>query len=1074
VYRLKKIIDFSLNNKFAIWILTIMVIVMGLFSGLNMKQEMMPNITLPNLSVITTYPGAAPDEVAEDVTIPIEQRVQSLNGVEIIASSSLANASSIQIQFDYGTDMDKATNEVREAIDGLSLPERANQPEVMRLSLDAFPVMSVSVSDSDHSLADLTATVEGNVVPALEGIDGLSEVQIAGQQMQEVIINFDEDKLLEYGLAEETINQLIQASDITFPLGLTDFGGEIKNLILDGNIATIDDLKALEIPAMPQMPEGPMPGQEFGQEGLEGLPDAMPGAEGLESLPDEILGQNAAQVPQVPMEMPTVQLSELATIEVVSEAESISRTNGEESIGLQIVKSPDANTVEVVNSVKDMITELEEEYGFTAVLTFDQAEPIEESVNTMLNKAIFGILFAIVVILLFLRNIKTTLISVISIPLSLLVALFLLYQMDISLNILTLGALTIAIGRVIDDSIVVMENIYRRMELSGEKLRGKELIREATKEMFVPIFSSTIVTIAVFLPLVLVGGMVGELFLPFALAVVFALAASLLVAVTIVPMLSHSLFKKRLANDVVKEKQEQTEKPKKLANFYKRILDWTLNHKWITFGGATIVLVLSFFLVPVIGVSFLPEDEQKMVIATYSPEPGQTREEAEEIALHAETLISSRDGVEIYQYSLGGGNPMGAMMGMGGDNSALFFIGYDDDFKDFSEESTKVIEALNENTARGEWKGMDMASMGGSGLELYVYGENAEDIQSAVDQILPIMEEHDDLEKVESSIDESYDQYTLVANQEKLSQYGLTAVQIGMNIGGSGSAPVLTTVKHDGKDVNVYIEVEEIAYSSIEDLTDIEIETPLGTTVTLADVVDVEEGKSPEAIDHRDGEMYASLTAEVIGNDIAGVSVDIDNKINDQEFVQGVHVEFGGVTEQINESFSQLGIAMVAAVGIIYFILVVTFGGALAPFAILFSLPFTIIGSLVALWIANEPLSVSAMIGALMLIGIVVTNAIVLIDRVIRNEKSGLSTREALLEAGGTRLRPILMTALATIGALIPLAFGLEGGGLISKGLGVTVMGGLASSTILTLVIVPIVYEVFVKFRKRDLTSTNK
>src|SRR5690625_1405961 len=221
-------------------------------------------------------------------------------------------------------------------------------------------------------------------------------------------------------------------------------------------------------------------------------------------------------------------------------------------------------------------------------------------------------------------------------------------------------------------------------------------------------------------------------------------------------MLSHSLFKKRLATGAVKEKKQQKEKPNRLANFYKGILEWTLNHKWITFGGATIVLVLSFFLVPVIGVSFLPEDEQKMVIATYSPEPGQTKEEAEEIALDAETLISNREGVDIYQYSIGGGNPMGAMMGgMGGDNSALFFIGYDDDFKDFSEEGTKVIETLNENTERGEWKGLDMASMaGGSGIELYVYGENSEDIQNAVNEILPLMEDHDDLEKVESSIAE--------------------------------------------------------------------------------------------------------------------------------------------------------------------------------------------------------------------------------------------------------------------------------------------------------------------------------
>ena len=290
-----------------------------------------------------------------------------------------------------------------------------------------------------------------------------------------------------------------------------------------------------------------------------------------------------------------------------------------------------------------------------------------------------------------------------------------------------------------------------------------------------------------------------------------------------------------------------------------------------------------------------------------------------------------------------------------------------------------------------------------------------------------------------------------------------------MDLSDAGEAPVLTTVKHDGEGVNVYVETEEKEYNSIDDLTDIEIQTPLGTTVTVGEVMDVKEEKSPDTIDRRDGKMYASLTADIKTNDAGAVSSEVENQINALDLPSGVSVEFGGVTEEINDSFTQLGIAMLAAIAIVYFVLVVTFGGALAPFAILFSLPFTVIGSLVALWIAREPLSVSAMIGALMLIGIVVTNAVVLIDRVIHQEKEGRSTREALLEAGSTRLRPILMTALATIGALIPLAIGAEGGGLISKGLGVTVIGGLTSSTLLTLVIVPIVYEVLAKFRKKEL-----
>ncbi|WP_404450942.1 efflux RND transporter permease subunit [Virgibacillus necropolis] len=1045
---MKKITNFSLNNKFAIWILTIMVVAAGLYSGLNMKQETMPDITLPNVSVMTTYPGAAPDEVAEEVTVPIEQRIQNLKGVELVSSTSLANASSVQIQFSFDTDMDEATNEVESALSNLDLPEGANDPQVSRLSMNAFPVIALSISDADHTLEQLTTTVEKDVVPTLEGIEGVSDAQITGQQVQKVNINFDEDQLAKYGLNLKTIKQLIQGSDISFPLGLTNFDGEVKNLVIDGNVATVEDLRNLEIPVTPTQTGQPT------QQGS--TPTQNPGQQGQ------------TQQAQGSMELPTVQLNELAEIKVVGEAESISRTNGEDSIGIQIVKAADANTVDVVNGVKDALSNFEDDLGLTITTTFDQGEPIEEAVSTMLSKALFGAIFAVVIILLFLRSIKTTLISIVSIPLSLLMAVFLLHQMDITLNIMTLGALTVAIGRVIDDSIVVIENIYRRMALPGEELRGKDLIRESTRQMFIPIFSSTIVTIAVFLPLGLVSGQVGEMFLPFALAVVFALLASLIVAVTIVPMLAHSLFKKGSKDGAAKESNKHNEKPNKLANFYKGILNWTLNHKVITFGGASVVLVLSLFLVPIIGVSFLPTQEQKMLMVTYSPEPGQTREEAEEIALDAEEFFSDREGVTTYQYSLGGGSPM-AMMGMGGGNSALFYVEYADDFENFSNEGTKVTDSLNKTTDTGEWGTIDFASMGASGLQLFVYGENIEEIQSAVGQILPIMKENNDLEKVESSISEAYDQYTLVANQEKLSQYGLTAAQVGMNLSSAGEAPILTTVKHDGEDVNVYIEVEEEKYNSIEDLTNSEIQTPLGTTVKVKDVMDVEEGKSPDTIDRREGKMYASVSADVKTNDVAAVSADVENEISEQDLPGGVNVEFGGVTEQINESFMQLGLAMLAAIAIVYFVLVVTFGGALAPLAILFSLPFTIIGGLVALWIANEPLSVSAMIGALMLIGIVVTNAIVLIDRVIHKEKEGLSTREALLEAGATRLRPILMTALATIGALIPLAIGMEGGGLISKGLGLTVIGGLTSSTLLTLVIVPIVYEAFAKFRKKDI-----
>lgn len=1033
---MNKIINFSLKNKFAVWLLTILVTVAGIYSGLNMKLETIPDITTPVVTVTTVYPGATPAEVADKVSKPMEQQLQNLNGVNVVSSSSYQNASSIQVEYDFDKNMEKAETEIKEALANVKLPEGVKDPKVSRVNFNAFPVISLSVASKDESLATLTEKVEKNIVPGLKGLDGVASVQISGQQVDEVQLVFKQDKMKELGLSEDTVKNIIKGSDVSLPLGLYTFKDTEKSVVVDGNITTIQALKEMKIPAIPSAASD----------------QGNPGA-----------GTQTPQMnPAATNGIPTVTLEEIADIKEVGKAESISRTNGKEAIGIQIVKSADANTVDVVNAVKDQVKEFEKKYKDLEIIsTFDQGAPIEKSVDTMLSKAIFGAIFAIVIIMLFLRNIRTTLISVISIPLSLLIAVLLLKQMDITLNMMTLGAMTVAIGRVVDDSIVVIENIYRRMSLSGEKLKGMDLIREATKEMFVPIMSSTIVTIAVFLPLGLVKGMIGEMFLPFALTIVFALLASLLVAITIVPMLAHSLFKK----ESVREKQvHHEEKPSKLANIYKRILGWALNHKIITSSMAVLLLVGSLALVPIIGVSFLPSEEEKMIIATYNPEPGQTLEEVEKIATKAEKHFQDKKDVKTIQFSLGGENPMSP----GNTNQAMFFVQYDNDTKNFEKEKEQVIKDLQKMTGKGEWKNQDFGASGGSNeIKLYVYGDSSEDIKPVVKDIQNIMKKEKDLKDIDSSLAKTYVEYTLVADQEKLSKMGLTAAQIGMGLSNPHDHPVLTTIKKDGKDVNVYVEAEKHDYQTVDDLTNRKIKTPLGNEVAVKDVMTVKEGETSNTVTHRDGRVYAEVTAKLTSDDVSKASSTIQKEVDKMDLPSGVDVSMGGVTKDIQESFQQLGLAMLAAIAIVYFVLVVTFGGALAPLAILFSLPFTIIGALVALLISGETLSVSAMIGALMLIGIVVTNAIVLIDRVIHKENEGLSTREALLEAGATRLRPILMTAIATIGALIPLALGFEGSGLISKGLGVTVIGGLTSSTLLTLLIVPIVYEVLSKFKKK-------
>lgn len=1044
---MKNLIQFSLRNKFAIWLLTIIVTAVGIYSGLTMKQETIPNINVPFLSVTAIYPGAAPEGVVKDITKPLEQRLRNVDGVKTLTSTSMENAASLFIEFKYDTNLDNATAALREALNDVKLPDGAQKPQITRFSMNSLPVVSLSLSDNESGdLENLTRTVENDIKPVLEDLDGVASVQVSGQFAKEITLKFNQAKMQELGLSEDTVKGIVQASALRVPLGLFEMEESQKAIVVDGNITNVEDLQNIAIPVIPNASSNAAPG----------------------------IANNTA-VPGAPTEMamgiPTVKLSDIATIEVVGEAESISRTNGKESIGIQIVKSNDANTVDVVNLVKDKAEQLKKDYPhIDLTVLMDQGKPITDSVNTMLSKAVFGALFAVLIIMIFLRNLRSTIISIISIPLSLLIAVLCLKQMDITLNMMTLGAMTVAIGRVVDDSIVVIENIYRRMSLTGEKLSGSKLIVDATREMFLPIMASTIVTIAVFLPLAFVSGMVGELFKPFALTMVFSLLASLVVAITLVPALAHTLFRNGL-----KKKHDHEEKPQGLARVYQRALNWSLSHKLITFGSAVVLLVGSLFLYPLVGVSFLPEQSDKYVMLTYSPAPGDRLTDVEQKMLTAEKYILDQPDVEKMQYSVGGSTPMG----IGSSNSALFYVAYNEDTKKFETVKEELINGLKEQVDKGTWSDMSemmMGGLGGGSLSVNVFGDSLEDIKPVTEEILKLIEaDTKQFEKASTSLSEAYGQYTLVADQQKLSSLGLTAGQLAMKLSPLHERPVLTEVAIDGKDYKVYIETDTNTYTSIADIENETLTSPLGIQVPIKDIAKVEKGSSPDSIMRIDGKMVVEVSAKIISSDVNSSSSSLQDKIDKIDKPDGVTIKFGGVTEQINDTFGQLGLAMAAAIAVVYFVLVVTFGGGLAPFAILFSLPFIVIGAMVALLISGETLNVSALMGVLMLIGIVVTNAIVLIDRVIHKEREGLSTREALLEAGATRLRPILMTALATIGALLPLVLGFENSaGIISRGLGITVIGGLISSTLLTLVIVPIVYEFLMKISHRGKGKTVK
>ncbi|WP_099363845.1 efflux RND transporter permease subunit [Fredinandcohnia onubensis] len=1020
---MRGIANFVLKNKLAVWLLTIIITVSGIYSGTQMKTETIPDISIPFLMVMDVYPGATPEQVMEDVSMPIEKAVEGLDGVKSVYSNSYSNMANIQVEYEYGEDMDEAKRALQSALDAVTLPEAAQEPVITAISMNMMPVVALSVSSTTEDIVELTSTVEDVILPKIEKLDGVGSATITGQHIEEVQLTYNTKKMAELDLTEDTVKQMIQASDMSVSLGLFEFKEGEQAVAIDGKFMTADELKEMLIPVTPT--------------------------------------ENNPQ--------PFVKLGDIATIEEVGRVQSVSRTNGKDAIAIQIVKEQQANTVDVVNEVKDLIDDEQERVeGLVIDVSLDQGEPIEKSVATMVEKALFGGLIAVLIILLFLRNFRSTIISIVSIPVSIFMALLLLKWMDITLNLMTLGAVTVAIGRVIDDSIVVVENIYRRLHLKEEKLNGRALIREATLEMFKPILSSTLVTVAVFAPLIFVGGMVGELFMPFALTMTFALGASLLVAITIVPALSHTLFKKQLYVEKTESKHKEVGK---LANWYKGILNWSLNHKIIVSVLSVLLLVGSLALTPLIGFSFMGSEEEKVMYLTYTPGTGELKDETLDNVAAVEEELLKREDIDILQVSVTeSGDPMAAMMGGGGDGALMYLI-FDPEMDNFPEVREEVEEYVFNIGQSGEWKSQNFSSMSMSTNEVSytLYSEDLDKLYDAVDMVEGVMKDADGLEDVSSSAEDAYVEYTFNVEQDELLQYGLTTGQIVMMLNPDRSQEVITTVEKDGNTLEVVVQQEEVATpESIDDLLATQVPTAMGTALPLSDLVTVKEGTALNTLARSKGEYYASVSGTIIGDDISKVTAKVGEEVDELDLPKGVTLDIAGVQADMVETFTQLGLAMLAAIAIVYFILVVTFGEGVAPFAILFSLPFAIIGSFVGLLIADETISVSVMMGLLMLIGIVVTNAIVLVDRIIHMERDGLTMREAVLEAGATRLRPILMTAIATMGALIPLLFGEGGGGLISKGLGITVIGGLASSTLLTLLVVPIVYEILSKIFKKD------
>ncbi|MEB7382114.1 efflux RND transporter permease subunit [Staphylococcus warneri] len=1052
---IKKLLQFSLGNKFAIFLMVLLVILGGVYASAKLKLELLPDVENPMISVQTTMPGATPQTTQDEISSKIDSQVRSMAYVKSVKTESIQNASIVTVEYNNDTDMDKAEEQLKKEIDKIKFKDGVSDPELTRNSMDAFPIIAYSLTDKDNDLKSVTKKLNQQLIPKLQTIDGVQNAQLNGQTNREVTLKFKQKELDSKGVTADDVENYLKTATRETPLGLFQFGDTDKSIVVDGQFTSVDAFKNLKIPAT-------IAGQ--GQSSESGSADNQDSESLMPSEPSSASSSKQGSSSS----MPSFKLKDVADISVGDERTSISKTNGKDAVNLQITKAQDANTVQVAKDVQKKVDEFEKNNSeMKAIKTMDTAKPIEDSLYTMIEKAALGTIVAIVVILLFLRNIRTTAISIVSIPMSILIALVALKLSNVSLNILTLGALTVAIGRVIDDSIVVVENIYRRLSDRNEQLKGDSLIVSATTEVFKPILSSTLVTIIVFLPLAFVSGSVGEMFRPFALAITFSLLASLLVSITVVPALGSTLFRKGIQTKPQKQAQGV------ISTGYKKLLNWSLNHKWIVIIISIVLLVGSIGLgAAKLGTSYISSGDNKFMALTYTPKPGETEKSVLEHGEQVQKYLKTKNKVKTVQYSVGGPTPSDPT---GSTNSMALMVDYDKDTPNFEEEPDKVLKHVDSFKHPGQWKNQDLGTgAGNDSIEVTVQGPSTDAIKGTVHKIESTMKDVKGINNVKSDLSETYQQYEVKVDQNKAADNGISASQLAMNLNENLPEKTVTTVKENGKKIDVKVKQNKQTDWSQSKLENIKLKKPTGGTIKLSEIAKLEKSSTPSKLTQEDGDYSTTVSGKITNSDVGGTSQKVMSKVNKMDKPYGVKVNVGGATDDINSAMSQLAIAMLAAIIIVYLILVITFKGGLAPFTILFSLPFTVIGVVLSLVITGETISVPSLIGMLMLIGIVVTNAIVLIDRVINNEKSGMDMKSALIEAGGTRIRPILMTAIATIGALVPLLFGEDSSILISKGMAATVIGGLISSTILTLIVVPVIYEILFTLKDKIYRKLNR
>lgn len=1043
----------SVANRSVVALVTVITAIFGFISLGSLKQELIPSFEFPQAAIVTSYPGASPEVVDAQVSQVIEDAVRQIDGLANSSSTSQSNLSLVRVEFEFGTTSAQVTEDVAAAIARIksNLPADV-EPNIISGSFDSVPIIALGVSANNgdnETIAQALADVAG---PLFAQVPGVRDVNISGTIEKRINLELKTAVLAANGLSQQSIVSALQANGFVLPAGSIDDDKGSISIEVGSAVTTLEDFKKLPL---------------IGARTVSALPTAQ--------TPAFPTRPTAGATPTNPGAPGAVSANQVLTVEEVATVTyenapvtSIARTNGKPALSVSIIKTQDGNTVAVSNGVEEKIAELKEKLGDVTVVTiFDQAPFVEKSLENLTVEGLLGLGFAILIILVFLLSIRSTIVTAISIPTSVLVTFIGLNQFGFSLNILTLSALTIAIGRVVDDSIVVIENINRHLSYGEPK---KDAILNAVKEVSGAITAATITTVAVFLPIALVTGLIGEIFRPFAFTFTIALVASLFVSLTIVPVLAYWFLKSPAEKAMqqgqslevfaaeARQAEEAKERKSWLQRGYLPILTWTQKRPVITVVASFLVLVFTFGLVPFLKTDFIGSSGNNGFTINQTLPAGSTFEQRDKAASSVESLLLANKEVKVVQTTIGLAADGRVAFGASAGGTAIQVTLIED--ADVAAVQADLEAKFAANSALGEVK---INSGGGPGfgssstIDIKVLAPTEEKLLAAISSVENAMRGTPDVSEITNSLAKKQRTLQVTVDRVAAAEKGLTEIAVSGIVASQLRPSSIGKLNIENTETPIYVLQSDVP-DTVEKVKAISIPTATGL-VALSSIAKIEEVEVPVSITSEKGDRTAQVSLTPSGDNLGAISAEVTERLGKVSLPLGTTATIGGISSDQAESFSQLGLALLAAIAIVFIVMVATFSSLIQPLILLISIPFAATGALGLLLLSDTPLGVPALIGMLLLVGVVVTNAIVLIDLINQYRKQGRPLQEAIMDGARQRLRPILMTALATIFALTPMALGFTGGGgFISQPLAVVVVGGLFSSTILTLVIVPVLY----------------